>query len=203
MAKSVLFFYIAICIICLCHSKSKDESKSDNDGEKWKKKDIRDYSEADMERLLEQWEDNDEDELEPDELPEWKKEPPKVDMSKLDPSDPESFMKNSKKGRTLMMFASVSGNPTEAETEKISSLWHTSLFNAHIDTQRYVVGDNRVLFMLTDGSMAFQVRDFLVKQERCSEVSIEGQNYPGAGATDKKENEKKNKSKAQKKKTEL
>ena len=56
MAKSVLFFYIAICIICLCHSKSKDESKSDNDGEKWKKKDIRDYSEADMERLLEQWE---------------------------------------------------------------------------------------------------------------------------------------------------
>ena len=30
-------------------------------------------------------------------------------MSKLDPSDPESFMKNSKKGRTLMMFATVSG----------------------------------------------------------------------------------------------
>ena len=51
----------------------------------------------------------DEDELEPDELPEWKREPPAVDMSKLDPSKPEEFLKMSKKGRTLMMFATVAG----------------------------------------------------------------------------------------------
>ena len=55
------------------------------------------------------FQDADEDELEEDELPEWKREPPKVDMSKLDPKDPEGMLKMSKKGRTLMLFATVSG----------------------------------------------------------------------------------------------
>ena len=32
----------------------------------------------------------------------------------------------------------VVGDPTEAETEKISALWHSSLFNANIETQRCV-----------------------------------------------------------------
>ena len=53
--------------------------------------------------------DADEDELEPDELPEWKREPPAVDMTKLNPDNPEDFLKMSKKGRTLMMFATVAG----------------------------------------------------------------------------------------------
>lgn len=53
--------------------------------------------------------DSDEDELEQDELPEWKREPPKVDLSNLDTKDPEKMLKATKKGRTLMMFASVSG----------------------------------------------------------------------------------------------
>ncbi|KAH9509686.1 hypothetical protein Btru_044244 [Bulinus truncatus] len=151
------------------------------------------------------YEEADEDDLEEDELPEWKKEPPKIDLTSIDPSDPEGFMKTSKKGRTLMMFASVSGNPTELETEKISMLWHSSLFNANIETQRYVVGSNRVLFMMKDGSKAWEIKDFLVKQERCEEVTIEGQAYPGAGASKKggdepKESGKKNKT--PKKKTE-
>jgi len=171
-------------MISVCLSKKE---KKDDDANSWKKKSIADYNDADMERLLEQWEESDEDELEEDELPEWKREPPKVDMSNIDPNDPEGFLKQSKKGRTLMMFATVSGSPTEAETEQISQLWHSSLFNAHIDTQRYVVGDNRVLFMLKDGSQAWPVKDFLVKQERCEEVTIEGQSHPGAGATEKKE----------------
>jgi len=51
----------------------------------------------------------DEDELPEDELPEWKREAPKVDMSKLNTDDPESMLQMTKKGRTLMMFATVSG----------------------------------------------------------------------------------------------
>ncbi|KAK0067744.1 LDLR chaperone MESD [Biomphalaria pfeifferi] len=187
------------------NEKNKKKDKSDA-SEKWKKKDIRDYNDVDIERLYEQWEEADDDELEEDELPEWKKEPPKMDLSKLDPSDPEGFIKMSKKGRTLMMFATVSGNPSEAETEKISMLWHSSLFNAHIETQRYVVGSNRVLFMLTDGAKAWEIRDFLVKQDRCEEVSIEGQTYPGAGATKTGKEDSKNtktKSKTTKKNEEL
>ncbi|XP_059153101.1 LDLR chaperone boca-like [Physella acuta] len=191
MGKIIILIFLIILINVCCAKKSKESKKaSDGGSEKWKKKDVRDYNDADIERLFEQWEDADEDELEEDELPEWKKEPPKIDLASIDPNDPEGLLKMSKKGRTLMMFATVSGNPTNEETEKITQLWHSSLFNAHIETQRYVVGDNRVLFMLKDGAKAWDVRNFLVKQERCEEVSIEGQSYPGAGAkkdtTDKK-----------------
>lgn len=42
----------------------------------------------------------------------------------------------SKKGRTLMVFATVSGDPTEKETEEITGLWQGSLFNANFDVQR-------------------------------------------------------------------
>lgn len=38
-----------------------------------------------------------------------------------------------------MMFVTVSGNPTEKETEEITSLWQGSLFNANYDVQRYAV----------------------------------------------------------------
>lgn len=47
---------------------------------------------------------------------------------------------------------------------------------------RYVVGSNRVLFLLKDGAKAWEVKDFLVKQERCELVTIEGKDYPGRGS---------------------
>ena len=172
--------------MCFANEDNKKENKEPKK-EDWKKKNIRDYSDADLERLLDQWEDNDEDKLEEDELPEWKREPPKVDLSKLDPKNPEEMLQMSKKGRSLMMFATVAGEPSEKEMEKITSLWHSSLYNAHIDTQRYVVGSNRVIFMLTDGSKAWEVKDFLVQQDNCEEVTIEGKNYPGKGANQKKD----------------
>ncbi|ELT88118.1 hypothetical protein CAPTEDRAFT_177543 [Capitella teleta] len=93
------------------------------------------------------------------------------------------MLKMSKQGRTLMMFATVSGNPTEPETEKITQLWHSSMFNAHYDLQRYVVGSNRVLFMLTDGAKAWEVKDFLTAQDRCELVTIEGKDYYGKASS--------------------
>jgi len=47
---------------------------------------------------------------------------------------------------------------------------------------RYVVGSNRVLLMLKDGSQAWDVKDFLVQQDRCEVVTIEGKDYPGKGS---------------------
>jgi len=47
---------------------------------------------------------------------------------------------------------------------------------------RYVVGSNRVLLMLKDGSQAWEVKDFLVQQDRCEVVTIEGKDYPGKGS---------------------
>lgn len=166
----VLLLYT--CLLCILATDSKDKPKV--------KKDIRDYNDADMARLLEQWEED--DDIEEGDLPEHKRPPPPIDMSKVDPSKPEDLLKMSKKGRTLMVFASVSGDPTEKETEEITGLWQGSLFNANFDIQRFVVGSNRVIFMLRDGSLAWEVKDFLVAQERCMDVTVEGQVFPGKAA---------------------
>lgn len=61
---------------------------------------------------------------------------------------------------------------------------------------RFIVGANRAIFMLRDGSYAWEIKDFLVNQERCADVTLEGQVYPGKGA---EESEKvKNKTKPEK-----
>ena len=36
--------------------------------------------------------------------------------------------------------------------------------------------------MLRDGSMAWEVKDFLVSQDRCLDVTVEGQVFPGKAA---------------------
>ncbi|XP_076879145.1 LRP chaperone MESD [Brachyhypopomus gauderio] len=165
---SVLFFAVFILSINCSDTKPK------------KKKDIRDYNDADMARLLEEWEKD--DDIEEGDLPEHRRSPPPIDFSKVDPSKPEELLKMSKKGKTLMVFATVSGNPTEKETEEVTSLWQSSLFNANFDIQRFVVGSNRVIFMLRDGSYAWEIKDFLIGQERCEDVTVEGQVFPGKAA---------------------
>lgn len=47
---------------------------------------------------------------------------------------------------------------------------------------RYTIAQNRVLFHLDDGSQAYDVKDFLVKQSNCAAVEFENQQFPGAGA---------------------
>ncbi|KAM4743837.1 LRP chaperone MESD [Anableps anableps] len=160
---------LSTCLGCVSATDSTNKPK--------KKKDIQDYNDADMARLLEQWEKD--DDIEEGDLPEHRRSPPPIDFSKVDPSKPEDLLKMSKKGRTLMVFATVSGDPTEKETEEITGLWQGSLFNANYDVQRFVVGSNRVIFMLRDGSLAWEVKDFLVAQQRCADVTVEGQVFPG------------------------
>ncbi|KAM8780617.1 LRP chaperone MESD [Rhynchonycteris naso] len=178
-----------------------DEGPAGKPGEtapKKKKKDIRDYNDADMARLLEQWEKD--DDIEEGDLPEHKRPPAPVDFSKLDPGKPESILKMTKKGKTLMMFVTVSGSPTEKETEEITSLWQGSLFNANYDVQRFIVGSDRAIFMLRDGSYAWEIKDFLVSQDRCADVTLEGQVYPGKGGGGGKEKNKTKQEKGKKKK---
>ncbi|XP_030387130.1 LDLR chaperone boca [Scaptodrosophila lebanonensis] len=149
----------------------------------WAKKDIRDYTDADLERLLDQWEE-DEEPLEADELPEHLRPQPKLDLSNLDSKNPEELLKVSKKGRTLMTFVTVSGNPTREESESITKLWQTSLWNNHIQAERYMVDDNRAIFLFKDGAQAWEAKDFLVEQERCKGVTIENKEYTGTHAKD-------------------
>ena len=50
--------------------------------------------------------------------------------------DPISLLKMSKKGKVIMMFVSVAGNPSRKDTEQITARWQTSLFNAQLQVER-------------------------------------------------------------------
>lgn len=139
-----------------------------------------------MERLFDQWEE-DEEPLPPDELPEYLRPPAPINFEGVDTKDPENLLKASKKGKTLMTFVAVSGNPTREESETITSLWQTSLRNNHLIAERYMVDDNRAIFMFSDGSQAWEAKDFLVEQERCESVTIENKVYNGKIAGKKDE----------------
>ncbi|XP_078386601.1 LRP chaperone MESD [Cetorhinus maximus] len=178
--------WLSALLLVLLLSGAAGEEDGPKAGQKKKKKDIRDYNDADMARLLEEWEKD--DDIEEGDLPEHKRTSPPIDFSKIDASNPENLLKMTKKGKTLMVFVTVSGNPTEKDTEEITSLWQGSLYNANYDVQRFVVGSDRAIFMLRDGSYAWEIKDFLINQDRCADVTVEGQVYPGKAA-EKKKNE--------------
>jgi len=49
---------------------------------------------------------------------------------------------------------SIAGNPTQAETEKITQIWQGSLFNANIETQRYKIA-TRYMYSTTGCQVNF------------------------------------------------
>ncbi|XP_053205596.1 LDLR chaperone boca-like [Panonychus citri] len=150
------------------------------------KKDLRDYNDVDIEKIFEQWEEKD-DPLEPDEVPEWKREPPKVDFSAFNFNNPEDVLKASKKGKSLMVFVNVYGKETRPETDQVTSLWQTSLMNNHILAERFIIEDNRAIFMFKDGAQAWDAKDFLIDQEFCDSVTIENKPYWGKFSPNKKD----------------
>ncbi|KAI1720372.1 chaperone for wingless signaling and trafficking of LDL receptor domain-containing protein [Ditylenchus destructor] len=158
-----------------------------------KRKDIRDYTDADIERLYEEWEENDDEELPDDEKPEHLRPKPKLDLEQLKQmsSSPEDLMKLSKKGQSVMMFVSVIDPSSEATTKafanKMSKLWQSMLSNNHVDVQVYAIEDDRLLFMFKDGSQAWESRDFLVQQKECKDVTLEGKTTQGLGSRNEKE----------------
>ena len=50
-----------------------------------------------------------------------------------------------------------------------------------LSSSRHVLDNDRILLVLTDGSQAFEIKDFLVQQERCKEVTIDNRPYYGKG----------------------
>ncbi|XP_050431898.1 LDLR chaperone boca [Adelges cooleyi] len=172
-ALSILLMSVLATAVMVVAKKSSDNSKPD-----WAKKDIRDYTEADLERLLDQWEE-DEEPLEPDELPEHLRPSPQIDPTTVNFDDPDAILKASKKGKTLMTFVKVAPKYDKEEADKLTKLWQSSLWNNHIQAERFMVDDNRAIFMYKDGSQAWDAKDFLVQQEDCVDVTIENQVYQG------------------------
>merc|ERR1712189_134983 len=86
---------------------------------------------------------------------------------------------------TVMMFVRVTDFVDKAETEEVTSLWQTGLYNNHVQAERFVIEDDRVMFMFRDGGYAWEAKDFLLEQERCEEVQLEQQTYKGRYAVNK------------------
>ncbi|CAF1974977.1 unnamed protein product [Rotaria magnacalcarata] len=182
-------FYFVLFLLTLLFT--YDHTYADDKTRVKVRKDPRDFTENDVNNLFEQWEENDEDVLPEDERhdfhirhPYGKHKPPSFTPEDLAGQDRDKLIKMSKKGQTVMMFASVSGNPTRRETEEITQIWWAALKNALYDVAKYIVDDSRVLFLLQDGSQAYEVKDYLVQQDRCQEVTIDNRPYYGKGAKD-------------------
>ncbi len=125
-----------------------------------------------------------------DELPPHLRRPAPIDFDKIK-NNPDAIKSASKKGKALMIFVTVSSEPTEQETEKITSLWQSSLFNANLQTTRYIMESNKAIFMVDDGATAWEIKNFLVKQERCLEVTIDSEVFPGLNAKKSKSSDQK------------
>merc|ERR1712203_1101954 len=168
-----------------------------------RQKDVRDYSDADMHKLLEEW-DKDEEPIPPDELPDGHPDKPRppLDISKIkNVNDPDEIMKISKKGQTVMLFVKVSDfNGDRDEVGELTSLWQTGLMNNHVSSERFQIEDDRVMFLFHDGADAWEAKDFFIEQERCEEVQLEQKTYHGKYSKSQLKEEKKEKKETKKKK---
>lgn len=50
------------------------------------------------------------------------------------------------------------------------------------------MGSDRAIFMLRDGSYTWEIKDVLVSRDRCADVTLEGQVYPGKAGGSKEKN---------------
>lgn len=195
--KLIVLLLAASTFVVVKSDKSEEKAK-----DAWKKKDVRDFNERDLEKLYEQWEE-DEEPLPADELPDWdpRKPKPQLDLSDMSKfKEAEDFLKMSKKGQSVMMFVSVSGNPTRREAEELTGIWQTGLWNTHIHVERFMIEDHRALFLFKDGSLAWDSLEYLLEQERCADVQLEQKTYHGyhteEGKKEKAEKEAKTKKQA-------
>ena len=134
---------------------------------------------------------DEEEQNDPDNFPPKPKPAAPFDPSKLTgkSEDVEAMLRSSKKGKTLMVFVKVSDAPTKAETEKLTGRWEEMLRNGGIVIQRFVISDDRAIFMIEDGSEAWRMKDFLIEQDGCMEVEIEQQKFPGKKPARKRKDE--------------
>merc|ERR1712088_418780 len=185
-----------VLLVCIAGVISKEDWTG-------RQKDVKDMSDADLHKLLEEW-DKDEEPIPPDELPDGHPDKPRppLDISKIkNPSDPDEIMKISKKGQTVMLFVKVSDfNGDRDEVAEISSLWQTGLMNNHVTSERFQIEDDRVMFLFHDGADAWEAKDFFVEQERCEEVQLEQKTYHGKFSKSQPKEEKKENKETKKKK---
>ncbi|XP_043288100.1 LDLR chaperone boca [Venturia canescens] len=187
--------FLKLCILtCLIIEIILADKPAGKKAKSWKDKDILDMTDADMERLLDQWEEGD-DPLEPDELPEHLRPAPKIDMTQLDTSDPDNILRMTKQGKGVMMFVDVIPEKTPEEAEVIMKIWQGSLMNNHIIAERYPIDQKRSVFLFREGSQAVDAKQYLLEQPECKHITLEGQTFEPKRTAPNKEKDSKKKSK--------
>jgi hypothetical protein len=61
---------------------------------------------------------------------------PNINLDDIRTKGPDAVKQLSKKGQALMLIVTVTGKPTMQETEYITNIWQTSLFNANYELTR-------------------------------------------------------------------
>ena len=89
------------------------------------------------------------------------------------------MMRASKANKAAMLLVTVNEDPTKEETEDLTLLWEMGLYNNHIHASRFLIDDDRMMFTLTDGATAFEVKDYLIEQERVEIVEIDEEIFQG------------------------
>lgn len=191
MRISVLFIVETLCIsgIWLAHAANGDSSVNDKRQPQAKRKLPKDplyITDVDLENLYDEWEDADDEKLPPDELPPHKRPAPKLNIPQNGDAndlfkDPEKLMIASKKGKTVMAFVTIANSPTKEETDMLTQRWQVGLTNNHIKCERFVIGDDRAIFVFEDGALAFEAKNFLLEQPELKEYSIDNRSWHGKG----------------------
>lgn len=181
---------IFLCTILTILSVSSANDSGKTKQKSWRDKDIRDMTEADLENLLDQWEENEEP-LPPDELPEHLRPSPKIDLSQIDVSNPDNVLKMTKRGKGVMMFVDVDKDISTDQADIVMRIWQSSLQNNHIIAERYPIDPKRSVFLFREGSQAIDAKNYLLEQPELSHVTLEGQTY----YRDKRKNEEEKKQK--------
>lgn len=185
MKISTLFIVKTFCLVCLmlqlAYANTDNKDKSANKKKKLPKDPLY-ITDLDLENLYDEWEESDDEKLAPDELPAYKRPPPPLGNNKEDIfKDPEKLLIASKKGRTVMAFVTVANNPSKEDTEMLTQRWQVGLTNMHMKCERFVVSDDRAIFVFEDGSLAYEAKSYLLDQPELKEYSIDNQTWQGKG----------------------
>jgi hypothetical protein len=110
------------------------------------------------------------DEIPLEDMPASKRKPPTMsfnpeEMKNMDPEKLKNMQFMGKKGQPLMIIVTVNGNPTKAETEEISNIWQTSLFNAGYNFNRFNLFSRNFVFLIVI-SFAQNLNNFKIPDRR-------------------------------------
>lgn len=184
MKESVLYFALIVSISCHLAIATNQGPSAIKREKKKLPKDPLYITDLDLENLYDEWEESDDEPLPPDELPAYKRQGMKFSAGEsMDDlfKDPDKLMKVSKKGKTVMAFATVANNPTKEETEMLTQRWQVGLTNSHMKCERFVISDDRAIFVFEDGSLAFEAKDYFLEQPELKEYAIDNQVWQGKG----------------------